>query len=76
MSDISGSGPLPRQLWYVYILKCSNGMPYTGCTNNLEERFKRHNAALVLAAKNYLPVELVTFLLLLINLRLSILKNI
>jgi putative endonuclease len=62
MTDFAGLSQLSRQLWYVYILKCSNGMPYTGCTNNLEERINRHNAALVLATKNYLPVELVTFI--------------
>ncbi len=30
--------------WFVYILKCSDGTLYTGMTNNLEERIKRHNA--------------------------------
>lgn len=27
---------------YVYNLKCANGTIYTGCTNNLEDRLKRH----------------------------------
>ncbi|KYG81955.1 putative endonuclease [Roseivirga ehrenbergii] len=27
----------------VYILKCSDGSHYMGCTGNLEERLKRHN---------------------------------
>lgn len=62
MSDYVGLNPLSRQLWYVYILKCSNGMPYTGCTNNLEDRIKSHNAGSVLATKNNLPVELVTYI--------------
>lgn len=31
------------QKWYVYILKCSDGTLYTGITNNLEKRIKKHN---------------------------------
>ena len=30
-------------MWYVYILKCSDDSLYTGHTNNLNERLKRHN---------------------------------
>src|SRR5512133_3889514 len=62
MSDFVESHSLPRQLWYVYILKCSDGGIYTGCTNNLEERIKRHNAGEVLATKNNLPVEIITYI--------------
>lgn len=29
--------------WWVYILECSDGTLYTGCTNNLERRIKQHN---------------------------------
>jgi putative endonuclease len=32
------------QLWYVYILKCSDGTLYTGYTNDVEARVKKHNA--------------------------------
>ena len=28
---------------YVYILKCRNGMLYTGYTNNIERRLSEHN---------------------------------
>lgn len=28
---------------FVYILKCSDGSLYIGCTNNLEKRVKEHN---------------------------------
>lgn len=28
----------------VYILKCSDGLHYTGQTNNIERRMKEHNA--------------------------------
>ena len=32
-----------KTVWYVYILKCSDNSFYTGHTNNLSERLKRHN---------------------------------
>ncbi|MGB9598429.1 MAG: GIY-YIG nuclease family protein, partial [Minisyncoccales bacterium] len=25
-------------MYYVYILKCANGYPYIGCTNDLKDR--------------------------------------
>jgi putative endonuclease len=31
-------------LYYLYILKCSDGTLYTGVTNNLENRMKVHNS--------------------------------
>jgi len=30
--------------WSVYLLECSDGTYYTGCTNNLVRRVKTHNA--------------------------------
>ena len=30
--------------YYVYILECSDGSYYTGITNNIENRLKRHNS--------------------------------
>ena len=30
-------------IYYVYILKCSDGTYYTGYTNGLEKRIKEHN---------------------------------
>jgi putative endonuclease len=32
-----------KDLFYVYIVKCSDGSYYTGYTNNLENRIKLHN---------------------------------
>jgi predicted GIY-YIG superfamily endonuclease len=29
-------------MWSVYTLKCSDGTYYVGCTQNIEERMKRH----------------------------------
>ena len=47
--------------YFVYILKCADGHPYTGCTDNLDDRLKRHKAGWVPATKNRLPVELETY---------------
>ncbi len=45
-------------MFYVYILKCADGKPYTGCTNDLKDRVKRHKAGYIDATKSGLPVEL------------------
>ncbi len=47
--------------YYVYILKCSDGNPYTGCTNNLKDRIHRHELGYVPATKTRLPVVLTTY---------------
>ena len=62
MAGFGGQSPLLQKLWYVYILKCRTGIIYTGCTNNLEERINRHKSGQVLATKNLLPVEIVTYI--------------
>ena len=47
-------------MWYLYILKCNDGMLYTGITTNVTQRLKRHNQK---KASKYtrmrLPVELI-----------------
>ncbi len=30
--------------WWVYMIECANGHLYTGCTNDIERRFKEHQA--------------------------------
>jgi predicted GIY-YIG superfamily endonuclease len=45
-------------MYYVYILKCADGKPYTGCTNNLKERVERHEKGNVPATTNRLPIKL------------------
>jgi len=30
--------------WFVYLLECANGRLYTGITNDLEKRFRKHVA--------------------------------
>jgi len=48
-------------MWYVYILKCSDNSYYSGCTNNPDDRLKRHNKGEVRHTRNKLPVELATY---------------
>lgn len=47
-------------MWHVYLLKCSDGTYYTGCTNNLDDRMKRHNRKEILYTSTRLPFELIT----------------
>ena len=49
-------------MYTVYILKCSDEKPYTGCTENLEERLQRHNNGYVSATENRRPIRLVTYI--------------
>jgi predicted GIY-YIG superfamily endonuclease len=62
MPDLVVRDRLLNKFWYVYIIRCSNGTIYTGCTNNLEERIIRHNLGQVKATKEILPVEIVTYI--------------
>jgi putative endonuclease len=34
------------QPWTVYVVRCSTGELYTGCTVDLERRIKQHNAGI------------------------------
>jgi len=45
----------------VYILKCVDGTFYTGCTNDLEERKRRHDLGYVAYTKMRLPVKIVYY---------------
>ncbi len=47
---------------YVYLLKCSDGSTYTGCTRNIDERLIRHNKKQILYTSTRLPVKLITFI--------------
>jgi putative endonuclease len=35
---------MPTSPWYVYILECSDGSLYTGCTNDVNKRHAVHNS--------------------------------
>ena len=47
--------------YYVYILNCSNGKPYVGCTDNLKERIERHSKGHVPATKGLRPLKLINY---------------
>ena len=49
-------------MWTVYLLKCSDGTYYTGCTSDLDERLIRHNKKEVTYTSTRLPVELITYI--------------
>ena len=42
---------------YIYSLKCKDGY-YIGCTNDLKDRFYRHQKSQIPATADRLPVEL------------------
>ncbi|HAU98723.1 MAG TPA: hypothetical protein DCW55_00650 [Candidatus Pacebacteria bacterium] len=48
-------------MYYVYILICSDKKTYIGCTQNTEERLKRHSLGHVPATKNRLPIKLFSY---------------
>ena len=47
--------------WYVYILKCSDGKTYTGCTDDLKDRVVRHQKGYVPATKGLRPLKLINY---------------
>jgi len=49
-------------MWTVYILKCSDDGYYTGCTSDMDERMRRHQAGEVLATQERLPLVLITYI--------------
>ncbi|MFH0926700.1 MAG: GIY-YIG nuclease family protein [bacterium] len=53
---------LPKNWYYVYLLK-SNNTPwiYIGCTDDLERRLKEHANGQVYSTKKMLPVELIYY---------------
>src|SRR3990167_8599605 len=49
------------RFYYVYILRCNDGKPYTGCTDDLKDRCDRHQKGNVPATKNRLPFKLISY---------------
>jgi predicted GIY-YIG superfamily endonuclease len=49
-------------MWFVYILNCNDGKTYVGCTDNLDDRIKRHSSGWVPATKSRLPITLQTYI--------------
>ncbi len=49
-------------MYYIYILRCSDGTLYTGYTNNLENRLELHNKGKgAKYTRGRTPVELIYF---------------
>jgi len=46
-------------MWTVYILKCSDGTYYVGCTSNISDRLTRHNRGDVQYTSSRLPLKVV-----------------
>lgn len=48
-------------MWYLYMLRCSDGSLYTGITKDIDRRVKEHNGGKIgaKAIKGKLPAELV-----------------
>jgi len=44
-------------MYYIYSLKCRDGY-YVGCTDNLKDRYRRHQKGNVPATASRLPVNL------------------
>jgi putative endonuclease len=49
-------------MWFVYILQCSDGSVYTGCTTNVERRIMEHNSHKVHFTWDKTPVSIMTFI--------------
>ena len=47
---------------FVYLLKCADGTTYTGCSQNIEERLKRHDKKQVYYTSKRLPINLITYI--------------
>ena len=53
---------IPAPCWYVYVLQCRGGSLYTGSTNDIEKRLKKHQRGKgAKYTKARLPVLLVYF---------------
>ena len=47
-------------MWFVYILRCSNGAYYVGCTQNVDVRVRAHNEGRAAAfTRRHRPVALI-----------------
>jgi putative endonuclease len=48
-----------NSMWTVYVLKCTDGTYYTGCTSDMTDRLNRHNKGQVKYTSSRLPVDLI-----------------
>ena len=51
------------KLYYIYIIKCNDGLLYTGITNNLDRRFQEHQQGLNKSSFTFKrrPLELIFY---------------
>ena len=61
LAPTSSGGQGPLASWSVYVLLCSDGDLYTGCTSDLNYRTVRHQRGEVLATAKRLPMRLVWY---------------
>ena len=47
---------------FVYLIRCANNTIYVGCSSDLDDRIKRHNAGNVISTRARLPVSLMTYI--------------
>jgi len=48
-------------MYYVYLLKLTDGTIYTGSTGDIKKRIAKHNKGDVLATKGKRPIELIFY---------------
>ena len=46
-------------MWFLYILKCSDGLLYTGITTNPSRRLQEHNNGKSIFTRGRVPVKLI-----------------
>lgn len=49
-------------MWHVYVLLCSNGDYYKGCTGDMERRLQQHQQGKVNSTRDFLPVKLICYI--------------
>ncbi len=49
-------------IWHVFLVSCSDGTVYTGCTNDIERRIKEHKSHKIHYTKDKTPVELLSYI--------------
>jgi len=49
-------------MYYVYILKCADGHPYVGCSNDLKDRIQKHAKGQIPATKDRVPLKLIVYI--------------
>lgn len=50
------------ELHFVYIALCNDNSYYVGCTNNLDNRMKRHTKGEIEYTKSRLPIKIITYI--------------